>query len=94
MIKHTEMGLYYVVYAPSRAGSVEMLKGPFGTSAEAYHILGTMNLVERAGTYVENTRMKVVRVSVGIVFDEVKGVASVPNAENALGDLLRAKMYG
>jgi len=68
MLKHTEMGLYYVVYAPSSiAGSVEMLKGPFGTSAEAYHILGTMNLVERAGTYIENPRMKVVKVSVGIV---------------------------
>ncbi len=70
MMKHTEMGLYYIVYVPSRGNKtagVEMLKGPFGTSAEAYHILGTMNLVERAGTYVENPRMKVVRVSVGIV---------------------------
>jgi hypothetical protein len=66
-MKHTAMGLYYVVYVPSRGHSVEMLKGPFGTSAEAYDILGTMNLVERAGRYVENTRMKVVKVSVGIV---------------------------
>ena len=67
MMKHTEMGLYYVVYVPSRGHDVEMLKGPFGTSVEAYHILGTMNLVERAGTYIENPRMKVVKVSVGIV---------------------------
>jgi len=67
MMKHTEMGLYYVVYVPSRGHDVEMLKGPFGTSAEAYASLGTINLVERAGRYVENTRMKVVKVSVGIV---------------------------
>ena len=62
-----EMQLYYVVYAPGRGRKIEMLKGPFSTSAEAYRILRTINLVERAGTYVENTKMKVVMASVGIV---------------------------
>ena len=62
-----EMSLYYVVYAPGRGRKTEMLKGPFGTSAEAYEYLRTINLVERAGTYVENSKMKVVMASVGIV---------------------------
>ena len=62
-----EMSLYYVVYVPGRGRKIEMLKGPFGTSAEAYAHLRTLNLVERAGTYVENTKMKVVMTSVGIV---------------------------
>ena len=62
-----EMSLYYVVNAPGRGRKIEMLKGPFGHSADAYAYLRTINLVERAGTYVENTKMKVVVASVGIV---------------------------
>ena len=62
-----EMSLYYVVNAPGRGRKIEMLKGPFSTSAEAYDYLRTVNLVERAGTYVENTKMKVVMASVGII---------------------------
>ena len=62
-----EMSLYYVIHVPGRGREIEMLKGPFGTSAEAYAHLRTINLVERAGTYVENTKMKVVMASVGII---------------------------
>ena len=62
-----EMNLYYVIHVPGRGREIEMLKGPFGTSAEAYAHLRTINLVERAGTYVENTKMKVVMASVGII---------------------------
>ena len=62
-----EMSLYYVVHAPGRGRKIEMLKGPFGHSADAYAYLRTINLVERAGTYVENSKMKVVMTSVGIV---------------------------
>ena len=62
-----EMSLYYVVNALGRGRKIEMLKGPFSTSAEAYDYLRTVNLVERAGTYVENTKMKVVMAIVGIV---------------------------
>ena len=62
-----EMNLYYVVFDAGRGRKIEMLKGPFGTSAEAYANIRVINLVERAGTYVENTKMKVVMASVGIV---------------------------
>lgn len=65
-MKPMEMSLYYVVYVPSRGRNVEMLKGPFGTHPEAYASLSTINLVERAGRYVKDTRMKVVMVSVGV----------------------------